>query len=872
MDALSSHIAILDEHGAIIKVNAAWTRFARENDLKRDGVGENYLCLCDTATGGSSDGAAAAAAGIREVIVGQNAAFELEYPCHSPREHRWFLLRVSRFAGEGPVRVVVAHENITVRKQAEKALQESERLLRTVIDLVPHFIFVKDSQSRHLLVNQACAAANGLTPEEMKGKSDLDFVTDRSQAEFFMKNDREVIADGQPKLLAEESFTNAAGQTRILQTTKIPFNFPDGGGSALVGVAIDITERKQAEEVLHDREQRLRLMLEQLPVIAWATDTALMLTSVSGSGLVPLGIRGEDLVGQNYSDLYGQDSVRTKAHREALRGIACKYDVQVGGRHFDTCVTPLRDAGQKIIGCVGVAVDITERKNAEERIKLQLSALTATANAIVITDVGGKIEWVNPAFTQLTGYAAAESIGNFLSMLKSGQHSPGFYANLWATIATGNVWRGEVVNKRKDGTLYTEEMTITPVRGADGEVAHFVAIKQDVTERRLLENQLRQAQKMEAIGVLAGGIAHDFNNILGAIICFTEVAKMDHRGDAELQENLNEVLRASERAASLVRQILSFSRQQQLERTSLQISLVVKEALKLLRATLPSTITIDQTIAADLPEVLADPTQIHQVIMNLCTNAAHAMRGTQGQLRVQMDVLHVPLGGSLPNPALVAGDFVRLIVSDTGCGMEAAVRERIFEPFFTTKHPGEGTGLGLSVVHGIVKEHEGVIAVESEPGRGTIFTIYFPAQAVIKGKDAASAAEIPQGAGERVLFVDDEEVLGHVAHKLLDQLGYQPFVFSSAEAAWSAIQENPEGYDVLISDLTMPVMTGLELASRVFQLRPDLPIILSSGNIAMMTRTELQAPGIRDLLAKPLNSQSLALTLDKVLHEPARLK
>jgi PAS domain S-box-containing protein len=521
---------------------------------------------------------------------------------------------------------------------------------------------------------------------------------------------------------------------------------------------------------------------------------------------------------------------------------------------------------------VGVIQDITERKCADEQIDLQSRALTAVANAIAITDSHGKIEWVNPAFTRLTGYSATEAVGGYPRVLKSGQHPPAFYATLWATIITGNIWHGELVNKRKDGKHYTEEMTITPVRGADGLIAHFVAVKQDVTERRQLENQLRQAQKLEAVGTLAGGIAHDFNNILGAIIAFTEMTKMDHQGDAELQDNLDEVLKASQRASTLVRQILAFSRQQQLKRSCVQISSVVKEVLKLLRATLPSTIAIEQGIAANLPDVLADVTQIHQVMMNLCTNAAHAMRGTQGRLRVQLDALHLPPEEPLPDALLAAGDYVRLIVSDTGHGMTAEILERIFEPFFTTKGPGEGTGLGLSVVHGIVKEHGGVIAVESEPGRGTTFTIYLPAQPVSENKGNANRVEIPKGNGERVLFVDDELALGKVAHKVLQQLGYQTFVFSDARAAWKALQENPAAYDVLITDLTMPGMTGLELAQRVFQLRPDLPIVLSSGTVGALTLTESQALGIREMLNKPLDYHKLAQALHQVLHEPSRAK
>jgi PAS domain S-box-containing protein len=392
--------------------------------------------------------------------------------------------------------------------------------------------------------------------------------------------------------------------------------------------------------------------------------------------------------------------------------------------------------------------------------------------------------------------------------------------------------------------------------------------KQAEQQQQQLEEQLRQAQKLESLGTLAGGIAHDFNNILGAIISYAELAKMDHEDDAELQDHLSEVLKACKRATNLVRQILSFSRQQTLERKHLQLTPVIKEVLKLLRATLPATIRIQQSIDGELPNVLADPTQIHQIVMNLCTNAAHAMRGKQGELWVRLEPLHLTNTERKPHAELREGVYLRLIIRDTGHGMDEATLKRIFEPFFTTKGPGEGTGLGLSVVHGIVKEHEGVITVQSEPGRGTTFAIYLPAQDTAESKEAKADTEIPNGNGERILFVDDEAALGEVAQKMLRRLGYQPFVFSSPEAAWRAVQENPAAYDLVISDLTMPVLTGADLAKRILNLRPDLPVILTSGASGTWTPAEVQKIGIRELVGKPLNFRTLALVVHAALRTP----
>jgi CheY-like chemotaxis protein len=314
----------------------------------------------------------------------------------------------------------------------------------------------------------------------------------------------------------------------------------------------------------------------------------------------------------------------------------------------------------------------------------------------------------------------------------------------------------------------------------------------------------------------------------------------------------------------LVRQILSFSRQQKEERSALQLAPLVKEALSLLRASLPSTIALEQQIDNAAPDVLANPTQVHQIVMNLCTNAAHAMKGKQGRIKVALSELQVSESGPKLHAELQPGDYVCMTVQDTGHGMDAATAKRIFEPFFTTKRSGEGTGLGLSVVHGIVKEYGGVVTVDSELGRGTTFAIYLPARPA-HDKPAPVVTEIPRGNGERVLFVDDEPVLGDVAQKMMQRLGYRATVFQSSEAALTAFQSDPAAFDALVTDLTMPAMTGVELARQVLAVRPGLPVILVSGSSGQLTTTELRKVGIRELISKPLDYGTLARTLQQML-------
>ena len=538
---------------------------------------------------------------------------------------------------------------------------------------------------------------------------------------------------------------------------------------------------------------------------------------------------------------------------------------RINGEEFiaDVLLTGIEKDGKSLV--LFTIRDITARKRTEDQLNLQSTALSAAANAIVITNGQGNIEWVNPAFTKLTGYGAEEAIGKNPRVLKSGQHPPAFYGTLWATVATGNIWHGEMINKRKDGGLYTEDMTITPVRGADGRIAHFVAIKQDVTERRTLENQLRQAQKMEAIGTLAGGIAHDFNNILAAMFGFGHLLQQDTEGNAPAQESLAEILKAATRAKDLVQQILTFSRQREQKRQTIHLDVVVKEAMKFLRSSLPASIKIEVNLAADAPAVLADATQIYQVTMNLATNALHAMDGRPGQLTVSLAAFEPDSEFIRLQPDFKSGHYARLSVVDTGQGMDAMTRERMFEPFFTTKPVGKGTGLGLAVVHGIVQTHEGFITVESEVGHGTTFNVYFPAQTEDTALTETVAGKASCGHGERILLVDDEPALTVMFQKLLRRMNYQAITSNHAGEAIRLFRENPALFDLVITDLTMPEINGLEVARQIRAIRPDMPVVLVSGLSAALTEETLHEAGIRELLEKPVSMNALADVVQRLL-------
>ena len=632
LNALSSHIAILDEHGTIVEVNAAWDRFAGENQfLGNHGRGDNYLRVCHSAAGHFCEEAPAVFHGITAVMTGQRDEFHLEYPCHSPLERRWFIVRATRFAGDGPVQVVVAHENITERKLAEEELLWKTTQLEAQLESSVDGILVVDNHGKKVLQNR-----------------------------------------------------------RMVEIWKIP---PQ--------IVADKDEAAQLAFVTHHTKNP-KAFIERVTYL------------------------------YAHPDEVGQDEIE-----------------MTDGTIVDRYSAPICDAG--------------------------------------------------------------------------GKH----YGRIWSF--------------------------------------------RDITGSRKMENAFRQAQKMESIGQLAGGIAHDFNNILAATVGSLYLAKMDAAGHPAILESLENISDATQRATELVGQILTFSRQSKPERTAVKLNDVVLEAIKLLRASVPATIRI-QTELTEVPTVLANATAIHQVIMNLGTNAWHAMRDQTGMLKIEMRVLEVDEDFVKTHPDLRPGRYVQLSVSDTGCGMDRATLEHIFEPFFTTKGVGEGTGLGLAVVHGIMKSHDGGISVYSEPGQWTTFHLYFP---VIETEVVAwkiEATPIPRGQGEHILFVDDEAVLAGLGKKMLERLGYVVTTQTNPLEAIAAVRDQPGEFDLVITDMTMPGMDGAKLGAQLLRLQPDLPIIITTGYSGVLTAEKVRELGFQEILSKPSTARTLGETVHRVLQRTASTK
>jgi len=429
-----------------------------------------------------------------------------------------------------------------------------------------------------------------------------------------------------------------------------------------------------------------------------------------------------------------------------------------------------------------------------------------------------------------------------------------------------DVWAGKTV--RWEWYSFKNERTYdlidTPMTLPDGSIGKL-EIFRDITEHKKLEAQLQQAQKMEAIGALARGIAHDFNNVLYSIIGYTDLTMNDVPEGSLAQSNLKEVLIAANRAKDMVKQILTFSRQTETEKKPVKVQSVVKEAIELLKTSIPTTIEIRQNIDEDCKPVMADPTQIHQVVMNLATNAYHAMREKGGVLAIDVAEEEISMDDSASYTDFHSGTYIKLTVSDTGHGMDEAVMEKIFDPYFTTKPVGQGTGMGLSTIHGIVKGHGGNIKVYSEPGKRTEFHVYFP---LIETKpvepEIVYTGPVQKGS-ERILLVDDQEQIVFMVKQTLERLGYQVATRTSSPDALEAFRAKPDEYDLVITDMTMPNMTGVELAPRLLEIRPDIPIILCTGFSELTDANKAKALGIREFLMKPIVRDQIAGTIRKVL-------
>ena len=526
--------------------------------------------------------------------------------------------------------------------------------------------------------------------------------------------------------------------------------------------------------------------------------------------------------------------------------------------------------------CV-IAKDITDRKRAdaallasEERLR---NVFTNSPFPIMVHAEDGTIIMINEIWAQLTGYTHADipTMADWTAKAYGGKKERAAQGieNLYAINERLN--EGEFTIRTSNGNLVVWDFSSAPL----GELANgqkiIVSMAKDVTDQKIaaeekqkMEAKLQQSQKMEAIGTLAGGIAHDFNNILAAILGYAEMAQDDSQPGSSIYQDLDEVLRAGHRAKNLVRQILSFSRQNKAEPIHIQPATIIKETITLLRPSLPSTIEITQDIDTVTGHVFVDPTQLNQIVMNLCTNAFHAIEETGGKLDISLHEVNLHHEDLMHEPDLVAGTFIQLSISDTGPGIAPSIKDKIFDPYFTTKGVGKGTGMGLATVHGIVKSYGGFITVQSELGKGAIFDVFLP----VANKDVIVEQEMVDHistGNERILFVDDEKILATMGKLMLERLGYHVTVRNSGLMALETFLNQPDQFDLIITDQTMPDMTGSDMSRRILQIRPDIPIILCTGYSTIVSEEKAKLMGIKEFALKPLAMKDISKLIRKVL-------
>ncbi len=708
--------------------------------------------------------------------------------------------------------------------------------------------------------NKAAERITGFSKHEVTGRTVSEMFPTVMDLGLFDKF-QEVWRTGEP---AHHPVSQYLDDRIQIWVDNYVYKLPSG---EVVAVFSDETRQKRTEEALRESRDLLRILMDSLRVGILYVDPQERIVFANQTFGTWWGRPGVDLSGCTVRDILGDHYAVIQGRIEAvLIGQEIAYEETVKykdgvTRDISVSYAPHIAADGQIKGIACLIADITSLKRREEAQRRLSTAVEQAAEAIVITDIGGNIQYVNPAFERITGYSRQEAMGENPKILNSGEHDKKFYEKLWKTITNGESWAGRFVNKKKDGTLYREDATISPVRDSSGRIVNYVAVKRDITREIELQKQLTQAQKMEAIGTLAGGIAHDFNNLLQVVIGYSDLLLSDKQEDPGYA-GLKKIYEAGKKGADLVQKLLTLSRKAESELRPVNLNDEIIQAQGFLSRTIPKTIKIQAHLSDNLAAIMADSSQLGQILMNMAVNARDAM--PDGGTLI-FETANIELDQEYCSIHLEAtpGSYVLLTVTDSGSGMDKETMSHIFEPFFTTKEKEKGTGLGLATVYGIVKQQGGFINCYSEPRLGTTFRAYFPAIEAKTNSDIQTKKPFIIGGSETILLVDDEHSVLEVGKNILSRLGYDVITACDGKEALEIYKMETGRISLVILDVIMPEMDGKQCLVEILRFNPNARVLMSSGHSEHAPINGAQANGSKGFVGKPYN---MAKLLEKVRH------
>jgi PAS domain S-box-containing protein len=786
-------------------------------------------------------------------------------------------LDLARIRGEWTREVEALNADLERRvSQRTEALRQSEEQLRLMISGVKDYaIFMLDPDGRIATWNIGCQRLKGWSAEEVIGHDFSQFYSPEEVADRMPQRELEIArAEGQ---FAGEGWRIRKDGSRFWATVVITPIMSDQG--RLIGfskVTRDTTERRRIEQAMKEEEARLAAVIGSAMDAVITVDENQRITLFNPAAEKMFGYRPERVLGRSLEQLIPErfrtdhashirNFTQTNVTRRQMGALIPIYGLRSNGEEFpiEASISQAHIGGQVILSVI--LRDISERNRVEEMLRQHASLLDIAP--VLVRDMQDRIVFWSSGLAKLYNFTRAEAEGRVSHDLLRAKF-PEPILLIRKKLESAGIWEGELLHRDRNGNEVVVNSQWVLYRDPQGSPIRILELNADITAKKRAEAMQLRSQKLESLGTLSGGIAHDFNNILLAISGNAKLAIADLPPDHPVQQSLAEISKAGSRATDLVRRILTFSRPGEIKRQVLDLQPVIEEALKLVRATIPVTIELRAAFAANLPAVLADSTQVHQIIVNLATNAAHAIGSkSDGIIEIKLDAAKLAPGNTVSEIGLREGDYVRLHIRDNGCGMDRATLDRIFDPFFTTKAPGEGTGLGLAVVHGIMKNHDGGIAVRSEPGKGTTFELFFPSA----GPSVASAKEALTTTPKRlcvenVLYVDDEEGLVLLITRVLGRLGYKVTGETDPGHAVELFSSNPQAYDVVVTDLAMPRLSGFDLSTQLLAIRPDVPIVMISGFVRPEDHERATQIGVRDLILKSTAIDQLSRTLDRIFH------